>query len=244
MGPPKKGTKEYSSYLKRQAARKRRATIVRQRCRKEKMVKPYISAAVRKLSEEHANTVKALQKKIDEHDKIVEGLTRRSNRHMNEAAGLRSKAWAEISKKKSVLLHKGSLYSYKNLSLNVFLHSGGFFTFTKTCPYFFAKRYVVFTFTKPPPLKVKEAQVLKEHVKKVTAENLDFNKKLNTALSQVESLKAQVQKNQALAEEALEWQTWYYRVCRKASGKLVQTLNRWGFTRPPGAPDRCWGGGQ
>ena len=168
MGPPPKGTNEYKVYLKKQSARKRRATVEKRRSQKTKLVKPFVSAALR------------MQKA--EHDKVVDELTRTKNKHFNEAAKLRS--------------------------------------------------------------QVKELQFWKNRATQVTAENLSLNGKFQAATRKVKHLEAELKKAQADADETQVWRTWYSRVCKKASGKLLSVLNRWGFTRPPLSKDRGWGGGQ
>jgi anion-transporting ArsA/GET3 family ATPase len=91
MGPPKKGTKAYTEYLARNAAKRRFATKTLQKQRLATQAKPFVKAALRQQAAEHNKVLETLRKQAAEHNKVVDNLTRRSNKHFQEASSLRQK---------------------------------------------------------------------------------------------------------------------------------------------------------
>jgi predicted nucleic acid-binding Zn-ribbon protein len=92
--------------------------------------------------------------------------------------------------------------------------------------------------------KAKEVDFWKDFAEQTTKQNCTLNSKLQTANNKVKKLEQDLERAKSESEEASKWQCWYSRLRQKAPERLLALINRWGYSNPPPAPDRCWGGGQ
>ena len=89
-----------------------------------------------------------------------------------------------------------------------------------------------------------DADFWKNEAVRARQEQLTTFSQLQAATAKLKRLEDERDKVKEASEELNSWRSWYPKIERKAPGKLLKTLNRWGFKALPPARDRCWGGGQ
>ena len=90
----------------------------------------------------------------------------------------------------------------------------------------------------------KEAAFWKAEATRLMKENQSLHAKVVASTRREEALKEKERRAEKALDELTEWRCWYLQLKRRAGKELTRLLNKWGYSKPPVARDRGWGGGQ